>query len=257
MKGVGGLAIFRPCRDCWIYNPRQNRWRKGRPMLTPRFGCLVGVIGRNVYVIGGSEVCHVTTCDASTSYSIPGLEIFDSGLGLWRSGASARGQVTQHLCSPLRHVAVVEGKLLVSGPQRLRGRTNAGMYDPVLNMWTDIHPGLKSGWGKPSAILDGRLYTLGFHGYQEYCPARDVWVPVPGKGGDGFLEWDPRLVTAMAAGNAKLYMVGTMGPALIIVVAPMKNGAVHEPSRWHTMRLPGGVEFLGDLSFCSCQIISI
>jgi hypothetical protein len=221
-------------------------------MLTPRFGCLVGVIGRSVYVIGGSEVCHV-----STGYSIPGLEIFDSELGRWRSGASARGQVSQHPCSPLRHVAVVDGKLLVSGPQRLRGRTNAGMYDPALNVWSDINPGLESGWGKPSAILDGRLYTLGFHGYQEYCPARDVWVPVPGKGGDGFLEWDPRLVTAMAAGTAKLYMVGTMGPALILVVAPVRDGAVHEPSRWHTMRLPSGVEFLGDLSFCSCQIISI
>lgn len=222
-------------------------------MLTPRFGCLVGVIGQSVYVIGGSEVCHVSTGLSNIS----GLEIFDSELGRWRSGASARGQVSQHPCSPLRHVAVVDGKLLVSGPQRLRGRTNAGMYDPALNVWSDINPGLESGWGKPSAILDGRLYTLGFHGYQEYCPARDVWVPVPGKGGDGFLEWDPRLVTAMAAGTAKLYMVGTMGPALILVVAPVRDGAVHEPSRWHTMRLPSGVEFLGDLSFCSCQIISI
>jgi hypothetical protein len=27
--------------------------------------------------------------------------------------------------------------------------------------------------------------------------------------------------------------------------------------RWHTMKLPNGIDFLGDLGYCSCQIISI
>lgn len=235
----------------WVYNPRQNLWRRAKSMLTPRFGCLVGAIGKKLYVVGGSGICHLT------GYSLPCLEIYNLDTNSWQYAASARGKVTQHPCNPLKHVAVVENKLLVTGPQNLTGRTNSGMYDPALDMWTEIKPGLRNGWGKPSTILDGKLYTVGFGCYQEYFPDRDLWVPVNGQNTDALVEWDPRLVSAMAACNGKLYMVGTMGPALIVVIAPLKDGQVTQSIRWHTMKLPNGVDFLGDLGYCSCQIITI
>jgi len=238
-------------RDMWVYNPGKNRWRKSKPMLTPRFGCLLGVIGNKLYVVGGSGVCHIT------GYSLPCLEIYDPVTNTWQFAASGRGRVTTHPCSPLKHVAVVDNKLCVTGPHNLTGGVNSGMYDPELDLWTEIKPGLQSGWGKPSTMLDGKLYTIGFGCYQQYLPECDMWQPVKGQSAGTLLEWDPRLVSTMAASNGKLYMVGTMGHALIVVIAPVKDGQVSQSVRWHTMKLPNGIDFLGDLGYCSCQIISI
>ncbi|KAG6553576.1 hypothetical protein Mapa_004490 [Marchantia paleacea] len=247
---VGGAPFGKPAiRDMWVYNPLKNKWKKAASMVTPRFGGLVGVIHNKLYVVGGSGICHLT------GYSLPCLEVYDPSTDSWRFAASARGVATNYPCNPLKYAAVVDNKLCVIGPQSLTGRINSGMYDPVTDLWSEITPGLKLGWGKPSTVMDGTLYTVDFGCYQQYIAEKDAWLSVKGQSPETLMEWDPRLVSTMAGCNGKLYMVGTMGPALIVVIAPVKDGRVSQSVRWHTMKLPTGVDFLGDLGHCSCQVI--
>ncbi|XP_024543746.1 F-box/kelch-repeat protein At1g55270 [Selaginella moellendorffii] len=248
---IGGAPFGKAAiRDVWVYNPLRNRWKRAAQMITPRFACLAATIKGKLYVIGGSGICHLT------GYSLPCLEVYNPKTDSWSYKASARGIVTAHPCSPLKYIAVVDDKLCVIGPQNVTGRINAGMYDPESDSWLEIKPGLRSGWGKASTVMDGLLYTLDFGCYQQYVAEKDSWLPVKGKNADSLLEWDPRLVSAMAGSNGKLYMVGTMGPALIVVIAPVRGGKVNQNVCWHTMKLPNGVDFLGDLGHCSCQVIT-
>eukprot|EP00249_Psilotum_nudum_P016084 c25649_g1_i2 orf=337-1740(-) len=247
---IGGAPFGKAAiRDVWVYDPRKVNWRRMRSMSTPRFASLVGVIKNKLYVIGGSGMCHLT------GYSLPCLEVYDPIKNIWQYAASARGVVTSHPCNPLKHIAVLENKLCVVGPQSITGRINSGLYDPQTDTWIELWSGLRDGWGKPSTIMDGSLYTVDFDCFQRYSVEQDCWIPVKGQTQDVLLAWDPRLVSAMAGNNQKLYMVGTMGPALIVVTVPVKEGQISKSVRWHTMKLPNGVDFLGDMGHCSCQVI--
>ncbi|KAJ7541455.1 hypothetical protein O6H91_10G060300 [Diphasiastrum complanatum] len=248
---IGGAPFGKTAlRDVWVYNLRRNQWKKAAPMLTPRFGCLAGVIKGKLYAVGGSGMCHLR------GYSLPSLEVYDPRRNSWRFVASARGIITTHTCNPLKYVAVIEDRLCVIGPQNLTGQLNGGIYDPETDSWSEMLPGLRSGWGKPSTVMDKNLYTMEFGCYQCYLSEEDSWSTVEFKSDDSLLDWDPRLISAMAGSNGKLYTVGTLGPALIVLVAPVDEGMVSQNLSWHTMKLPNGVDFLGDLGHCSCQVIS-
>ncbi|KAH9330230.1 hypothetical protein KI387_002338, partial [Taxus chinensis] len=220
---IGGAPFGKAAiRDVWIYDPRKNKWRKGASMSTPRFACLVGVIKDKLYVVGGSGMCHLT------GYSLPCLEVYDPIINKWQFAASARGAVADHPFNPLKHAAVLEGYLCVTGPQNVTGCMNGAMYDPVTDTWSEIKPGLRSGWGKPSTVMDGKLYIIDFGCYKQYVPEDDCWVPVKCQTEDLLLGWDPRLILAMSSSKEKLYVVGTMGSALIVMIVPVKNGNISQ-----------------------------
>lgn len=247
---IGGAPFGKAAiRDVWMYDPRKNKWRRVASMSTPRFGCLVGVINNKLYVVGGSGMCHLT------GYSLPCLEVYDPITNTWSYAASARGAVADNPSNPLKHVAVVDGNLCVTGPHGIRGRVNGGMYNPITDTWSEIKPGLREGWGKPSTVMDGKLYIIDFGGYKQYIPEDDRWVPVKCQPEDFLLGWDPRLILAMSSSKDKIYLVGTMGSALIAMIVPVKNGKISQSIRWHTMKLPNGIDFLGSLGHCSCQIL--
>ncbi|XP_057848205.2 F-box/kelch-repeat protein At1g55270 isoform X2 [Cryptomeria japonica] len=248
---IGGAPFGKAAiRDVWTYDPRKNKWRKGASMSTPRFAGLVGVIKDKLYVVGGSGMCHLT------GYSIPCLEVYDPITNKWQHAASAQEAVTEHPFNPLKHSAVLEGYLCVTGPQNVNGSMNGGMYDPLTDKWSEIKPGLHGGWGKPSTVMDGKLYIVDFGCYKQYVPEDDCWVPVKCETEDLLLGWDPRLILAMSSSIEKLYVVGTMGSALIVMVVPVKNSKIGQSIRWHMMKIPSGIDFLGDMGYCSCQILA-
>ncbi|KAJ7257978.1 hypothetical protein O6H91_11G034200 [Diphasiastrum complanatum] len=248
---IGGAPFGKSAiRDVWVYNLIRNKWKKVASMLTPRFGCLAGVIKGKLYVVGGSGMCHLR------GYSLPSLEIYDPERNSWCFAASARGAITTHPGNPIKYVAVIEDRLCIIGPQNLSGELNGGIYDPETDSWSELLPGLRSGWGKPSTVMDNNLYTIELGCYQCYISEEDSWSTVKCNTVGSLLEWDPRLVSALAGSNGKLYIVGTLGPALIVIVAPVDEGMISQNVTWRTMKLPNGVNFLGDLGHCSCQVIS-
>eukprot|EP00253_Pinus_taeda_P000064 PITA_00064 len=247
---IGGAPFGKAAlRDVWMYDPRKNKWRRMASMSTPRFGCLVGVIDNKLYVVGGSSMCHMI------GYSLPCLEVYDPITNTWRYAASAGCVIADNPSNPLKHVAVVDGNLCVIGPESIRGRINGGTYDPVTDTWSKIKPGLQEGWGKPSTVMDGKLYIIDFSGYKQYIPEDDRWVTVKCRPEDFLLGWDPRLILTMSSSKEKIYLVGTTGSALFAMIVPVKNGKISQNIRWHTLKLPNGIDFLGSMGDCTCQIL--
>jgi len=146
-----------------------NTWTTGTNMLTPREGAAVGVIGSNIYVVGGITAPYGTILSVN--------EIYNTKKKTWTTGAP--------LPTPTCYTvgAVVNGILYVIGGSYGTGEYTDTVYayDPVSNTWSTMAP-MPTARNSLSAVVDkGIIYVIG--GYsgsrdttvESYDPATNTW----------------------------------------------------------------------------------
>src|SRR5208283_3113795 len=166
-----------------------NTWSSGAPLPVGAVeGPAIGVIGKNIYLAGGSgstatEIYNTKTNTWSAGAAIP------SG-GDWGTGA------------------VVDGILYFIG-----SRTEVMAYDPVTDAWTTGLASMPTARDSLSAVVDkGIIYVIGgFNGsrvatVESYNPATDTWTKeapmLVGKSLPGVGLLGATIVAASGLGNS-------------------------------------------------------
>ena len=135
-----------------------NTWTTGTAMPTARFGAFAGVIGKNIYVIGGATNSGYQTTDIS--------EIYNTTKKTWTTGAS---DPTPRWGGAS---AVVNGILyLIGGQNGLSPLNLVEAYDPATNTWT-TKTSMPTARGAMPAVVDKDIiYVIG-----GYVTGPDEWL---------------------------------------------------------------------------------
>jgi len=150
-----------------------NTWSQGKTMPTARFGAFTGVIGTNVYVIGGAT---------NSAYKVTGVnEIYNTATNEWTTGASDPAP------RELGASAVVNGILYVIGGTAGGSDplNSVEAYDPVSNTWTTKAPMPIAMNSMPAVADKDTIYVIGgydpntqtfYDTVQSYDIATDTWT---------------------------------------------------------------------------------
>lgn len=148
-----------------------GRWEKAAPLPSYRHESASGVIGEDIYVVGGIML-------PSVWFPTKTVEAYNAKTDSWRTVA-AYPLAVHHTGA-----AVIDGKLYVVGGNgvRITVRSDVYMYDPEKNIWerkADL-PIARGALGVAS--LDGRLYAVGgginkkpVNFLHIYDPRTDTW----------------------------------------------------------------------------------
>jgi len=138
-----------------------DSWSIGKAMPTARFGAFAGVIGANIYVVGGAT---------NSGYQVTNVnEIYNTQTNTWKTGAP------DPTSRELGASAVVNGILYVIGGST--GGSNpltlVEAYNPVSNTWTTKAPMPTARNSMPAAVDKNVIYVIG-----GYDPNTQVWYDV-------------------------------------------------------------------------------
>lgn len=127
--------------------PTELRWETKAPMPTPRVGMVGGVIGSDIYAVGGKDVAGRV---------VGSLEVYSVETDSW----TTRTPMPTHRASA--EGAVIDGKLYVAG-----GVDSANtflrtleVYDPQTDSWSELSPMLTPRRLFGLCSLQGRLYAI-------------------------------------------------------------------------------------------------
>jgi uncharacterized protein (TIGR03437 family) len=146
-----------------------NTWTTGTPMPTPREGALTGVIGQNIYVIGGASLSTVLSVN----------EVYNTATGAWTTAApmpTARWNAA---------TAVVNNILYaIGGGGNGTQLTTVEAYDPASDTWTTKAPMPASDQGMYATVVNNIIYIAGgccnaggvrLANVMSYNPATNSW----------------------------------------------------------------------------------
>ena len=147
----GGYAaesgLAEPSRVLLEYDPERDRWRRLRSAPTPRAAHAAAVIGRRLYLAGGS----------GPSRSLRSLEIYDFRSRRWRRGPGFPAPARNHLTG-----VASGGRFYVLGGRDRENFAAAARYDPRRRRWRRLPPMHTPRGGIASARLrDGRIVVFG------------------------------------------------------------------------------------------------
>ncbi|MDW8292678.1 MAG: LuxR C-terminal-related transcriptional regulator [Anaerolineae bacterium] len=192
---IGGEVDGRSSAEVLIYNAQQDVWRVGTPKPTAVTGAAAAVLGRQVFVVGGTTEAGKPTQQ---------VEVLDLDAQAWRSAPPLPVPLTGHA------VAASKDKLFVLG-----GRTDMGLSQAVFALDTQAQrwsalPALKAPRSALAAVVvDHRLFALGgFDGRRELATCEQLDLNAP-------LTWQPcaPMITPRAGHGAaaigrRIFVVG-------------------------------------------------
>jgi N-acetylneuraminic acid mutarotase len=200
--GKQGSATFHD--DLFVHDPASNTWTEKRPMPTPGYRGVTGVIDGKLYV--------VTNCDQENcvDFVSRALYRYDPATDMWTVLAQPQ---FQHAWG---YGGVIGGKLYVTG-----GSNQLEVYDPATNTWTTRAPLPRRRWLGASAALGGELYVIS--GFEErangtieairrtsvYNPGTNSWTtraPFP----EAFIGLSA--IRVMLDGKPRIHVVGGLRP---------------------------------------------
>jgi N-acetylneuraminic acid mutarotase len=159
---TGGYPAEPPVPHVYIYDPANDRWRRGPEMPEGRRRGGAGAVLHDglIYVVAGITNGHT---DGHVSW----LDVFDPSTGAWRPLADAP-RPRDHF-----HAAVIDGRLYAAGGRRSSAGTGqtfeltvaeVDVYDFAANRWSTLPatsnlPTPRAGC--TVAVVDGRLLVMG------------------------------------------------------------------------------------------------
>jgi N-acetylneuraminic acid mutarotase len=186
-----------------------NTWTAGKPMPTARFGAFAGVIGKDIYVVGGAT---------NSGYQATGVnEIYNTKTNAWTTGAP------DPTARELGASAVVNGILYVIG-----GSTSGSnplslveAYDPASNTWTTKAPMPTPRNSMPAVVDKDIIYVIG-----GYDPNTGFWYDTVESYNTGTDTWSEE--TPLPVGTS-WEAVGLLGATIVSAdgqQGPPPNGTV-------------------------------
>ena len=220
MYVIGGRgADWRSVNSVYRLSLETYEWTTLAPMGTARYVCAAVLLGCHVYVFGGGN--EYDDLDSVERYSIVGntwedlpdmaearcyhcavaalrniyilsgnrtLEVFDTALLEWRSGASLCDMPESRYCAAA--VVLKNRYLVMIGGNDEEDDNTAGclIYDCSINNWSSTPASMDmitSRDGHTAAVLDGKIVVAGGHNDEHYrssmecIDARDVLEYVP------------------------------------------------------------------------------
>jgi len=182
---VGGFTGVKvPTDKLFIYDPKKDEWKEGKPLPSPRGALSAEFINGTLYAIGGLN---------SSDVPVNTNEAYSPETNTWTT-KTPMPTARHHLAS-----AVVDGKLYAIGGRILgdgvrsedmdESLTNFNrneMYDPETDTWTTRQPMLDKISGFAASTANGRIYVFGGEGVEKtldsvekYNPATNKWTYEP------------------------------------------------------------------------------
>ncbi|CAG7732214.1 unnamed protein product [Allacma fusca] len=174
---LGGLAagqIVASIEKFWDpFSVVNGHWLKVGDFPHPRAGHAVGLIGDQIYVVGG-----VTSTKARIAVTSC-MDAFDIGKKTWSRKAPMPSRKTGHC------VAVVNSRLYAiggGGSVEMRKETKCAVYQPETNLWNLIAPLNQARQHGSAFVLDGSIYIVGGNlgppTMEKYDVLRNTWTLV-------------------------------------------------------------------------------
>jgi len=199
-----------PSDRLFIYNPRDNKWIEGKPLLGARGALTANFIEGILYAVGGVNGSGVS--NSNTAY--------DPVANQWTT-KKPMPTAREHLAS-----AVVDGKLYVIGGRVKDLDHNLStneVYDPASDSWTTLEPMPSKRGGLAAASSDtGDIYVFGgeenagtFNNNEKYDPEANIWSIEPS------MPTARHGLSAVTIDN-KIYVIGG-GPEPGLIVGGMNE----------------------------------
>ncbi|MFC8939938.1 Kelch repeat-containing protein [Streptomyces griseoincarnatus] len=197
LGGLSGGSEWQALRDCFVYSPRVDRWRRLPPMPrgVERGSAAMGVSGRKILLAGGMRV--LVPGAGGLQDTVATVSAYDVVTGRWEE-LPALPEARDHVGG-----AVVGETFYVLGG-RDRGQVNVRdtvyAWEHGARRWTERAPMPTARGGIAAAALGRRIYTFGGEGRHDgtnpntvfdeteaYDTLRDRWerlapMPVPRHG---------------------------------------------------------------------------
>jgi N-acetylneuraminic acid mutarotase len=241
--GGAGNAAGSDLGDGAIYDPSNDTWSTiattGAP--TARIGAVAVWTGSVVVVWGGGDLAATTDYNTGARYN-PGSNTWSA---MSNGGApSARRNA----------FAVWTGsRVLVFGGEQKNGSAvgNAGLYDPVNDVWSNTAGGAPPsalspavGWnGASFYVYGGRAGANDVATLSSYTPSSNTWAPLTAGpaareaafgavDGANFVVWGGINGTTLKSDGARYATAGTTWTPLGTTGAPVARQAVNRVSGW-------------------------
>ncbi|MGW4025321.1 Kelch repeat-containing protein [Streptomyces sp. NPDC005009] len=197
LGGLSGGSAWQALRDCFVYSPRADRWRRLPPVPAgiERGSAAIGVHGTKIFLAGGMRV--LVPGAGGLQDTVDTVSAYDVVTGRWESLPSLP-QARDHVGG-----AVIGGTFYVLGG-RDRGQVNVRdtvyAFDLRGHRWSERAPMPTARGGIAAAAVGTRIYTFGGEGRHDgsnpntvfdeteaYDTERDRWqrlapMPVPRHG---------------------------------------------------------------------------
>jgi N-acetylneuraminic acid mutarotase len=173
-----------------------NTWSSGTPMPTARQGTCVGVVGENIYVIGG----------ATSSAVLGNNEIYNTKTKVWTTGAPMPTPMWASASAVVNSVVYCIGGAV--GGSDTQATVQA--YNPATDSWSTKSPMPTSRNSITAAVEKGIIYVIGGFAFgpgrlttvESYNPATDTWTEAaPLHVGKSWAAVGPLGATIVAAGG--------------------------------------------------------
>ncbi|KAG6548110.1 hypothetical protein Mapa_010390 [Marchantia paleacea] len=244
---IGGqLSSGCACNFVSYFDMRHYCWKQAAHLNVARAKCMAGVIGNQLYVVGG-----FTERDQNAGAT---AEAYDPVTNKWRLISSMK------IPMELYDSAVLGDKFYVvnSSSENLVGL----VYDPQKDEWVDMANGLNTGWQSKTAALNGKLYAVGDSHSSEgkneisvYNAAKDVWESIKGVLDDTapVLSWGPELVSL----GGRLCIVGTSSKAHVAVVDINETSKPSVATLTYYEDITKKIQFAEPLPRGACQVLAL
>jgi N-acetylneuraminic acid mutarotase len=162
---IGGEANFE-------YNPDTDNWTTKKPMPTARTSFEIAVYQNKIYAIGGSSGW---TQETGTIYS-DANEVYDPATDTWETKAPMKTMRTG------LEANVVNGKIYLIGGYLRENYTISNttsslneVYDVATDSWATKEPVPYPAYDYASAVVNNKIYVIGWNRTQIYDPETDSW----------------------------------------------------------------------------------
>lgn len=196
--------------DIWAYDPASDTWNAAlTPMITPRAGLAVAVVGNAIYAIGG----RLATGGPCNGLPLARVEVYDIASDTWTPVAP--------LPSPRSDLAAttIGGKIYVFGGCDDAGTilADVDVYNPVTDTWSTAPTDMPTARAAMYAVASkgGSVYVIGgwdglgigLSTNEAYKVAQDAWTV-------GLLAMPtPRAETGAVGHGGRIYILGGAQPA--------------------------------------------
>jgi N-acetylneuraminic acid mutarotase len=162
---IGGEANFE-------YNPDTDNWTSKKPMPTARMYFEIAVCQNKIYTIGGSAGW---TQETGTIYS-DANEVYDPSTDTWETKAPMKMMRTG------LEANAVNGKIYFIGGYLRENYTVSNttsslneVYDVATDSWATEEPVPYPAYDYASAVVNNKIYIIGWNRTQIYDPESDSW----------------------------------------------------------------------------------